>query len=86
MMPKSPKRLTVALTFLTAAFFLPACNVQPSSPCSWVQPIYLETETVYWLNERLTEWPDSLDRDLNKIHKHNEKVKEICPPASPPQR
>ncbi len=44
---------------------------------TWVQPIRLHPETIEWLAERQSDWPDTLVIDLNLLDKHNQKCREI---------
>lgn len=53
------------------------CQPQPPPiDPTWVKPIYLEPDTVAWLKSK-PDWPAGLFKDLNKIDKHNEKVKQL---------
>ena len=76
-------KLLIVGTLLAYPIFLPACVVQrpPTSP-EWVKPIYFSDATLVWLSERRHEWPATLEGDLLKVYRHNQKVQEILGPRS----
>ena len=73
------RRLMLLLTSGILAVSLTACVPPARTDCSWVKPIYLQDETLQWLDTHQP-WPESVWEDLNKIAKHNDKVKEILNP------
>jgi hypothetical protein len=68
--------LTACLLLLVGNFST-GCVSRVPADTSWVEPIYFEQSTVDWLDARSAEWPESLERDLLKIYRHNKKVETI---------
>jgi hypothetical protein len=67
----------IASLLLIVGIFSTGCVSRDPVDTSWVTPIYFEQSTVDWLDARSSEWPESLERDLLKIYRHNKKVETI---------
>ncbi len=66
-----------ALLCVIALSCLSGCGTRTPPSTTWVKPIYLEPETIEWLERHREDWPESLVDDLNEIDKHNQKVTEL---------